>query len=84
MTAAAAESLPAAVSSVAVTFIRVLVGSGGGWTAVWRLPAMVGVVEISKFGWKMSRKERKTKKITEFAPMVFRTTAGELGTLGLK
>ena len=49
-TAVAAESTPPTPPPVAVTFVMVLVGFGGGWAAVWRLPAMVGVVEVSKFG----------------------------------
>ena len=61
VTAVAAESPPQTAPPVAVTFVMVLVGFGGGWAAVWRLPAMVGVVEVSDFGWKMARIERKKK-----------------------
>ena len=42
---------------------------------------------VSVFGLKMARKELKhkeTKKKSISAPMVFRTTAGESNTLGLK
>ena len=82
-TAMAAESPPPTPPSVAEAFVRVLVGFGGGRAAIWRLLAMVKVVEVSKFGWKMARKERKQQKKSFSAPMVFRTTAGESTTLGL-
>ena len=61
----------------------VLVGFGGDWTAIWSLPAMVGVVEFSNFRLKMARKAETPKKSFS-APMVFRTTAGESSALGLK
>ena len=60
-TVMASESTPPTPPPVAVTFVMVLVGFGGDWAAVWRLPAMVGMVEVSKFGWKMARNERKKK-----------------------
>ena len=58
MTAMAAESPTTTPPPVAEAFVMVLVGFGGDWEAIWRLPAMVGVVEVSNFGVKMARKER--------------------------
>ena len=58
MTAVAAESPTTTPPPVAKAFAVVLVGFGGEWAAIWRLPAMVGVVEVSNFGVKMARKER--------------------------
>ena len=58
MTATAAESPPPAPPPVAKAFVRVLVGFGVVWAAIWRLPAMVGVVDVSFVGLKMARKER--------------------------
>ena len=52
------ESTPPTLPPVAMTFVMVLVGFGGGWEAVRRLPAMVEVVEVSNFRVKMARKER--------------------------
>ena len=74
----AAQSPP----PVAVTFV--MVGFSGGWKAIWRLPAMVRVVEVSNFGVKMVRKVRKHTKKSICTPMVFRTTAGASRTLGIK
>ena len=54
----AAESPPLTPPPVAEAFVRVLVGFGGGRAAIWRLPAMVGVVEVSISEVKMARKER--------------------------
>ena len=58
MTAIAAESElpPTTPPPVAEAFVMVLVGFGGDWTAIWRLPAMVGVVEVLISGIKMVRK----------------------------
>ena len=58
MTATAAESPPPTPPPVAVAFVMVLVGFGRVWAAIWRLPAMVGVVDVSFVGLKMARKER--------------------------
>eukprot|EP00956_Cyclotella_meneghiniana_P034544 scaffold105968_cov61-Cyclotella_meneghiniana.AAC.1 len=44
MTAVAAESMPSAPPPVAKVFVMVLVGFGVVGAAIWRLPAMVGVV----------------------------------------
>ena len=52
-TGTAAESPTTTPPPVAKAFVRVLVGFGGGRSAVWWLSAMVGVVEVSKFGVKM-------------------------------
>ena len=62
MTAMAAESTPPPPPPVAEAFVMVLIGFGGGWAAIWRLPAMVGVVEVSNFLVKMARKERNQQK----------------------
>ena len=58
MTATAAESTPPTPPSVTKSFVRVLVGFGVVGAAIWRLPAMVGVVDVSFVGLKMARKER--------------------------
>eukprot|EP00956_Cyclotella_meneghiniana_P010478 scaffold14602_cov52-Cyclotella_meneghiniana.AAC.1 len=60
LTAVAAESTPPTPPPVAKAFVRMLVGFGFGrvWAAIWRLPAMVGVVDVSFVGLKMARKER--------------------------
>ena len=58
VTATAAKSLPPAPPPVAKAFVRVLVGFGVVGAAIWRLPAMVGVVDVSFVGQKMARKER--------------------------
>ena len=50
VTAMAAVLTPLTPPLVAVMFVMVLVGFGGGWTAVWRLPAIVRLVEVSDFG----------------------------------
>ena len=42
----AAESLLMTLSPVVEAFMRVLVGFDGGRAGIWRLPAMVGVVEV--------------------------------------
>ena len=57
-TAVATESTPPPPTSVAETFVMVVVGFGRVWAAIWRLPAMVGVVDVSFVGLKMARKER--------------------------
>ena len=57
MTAMAAESSKMTLPPVAEAFVMVLVGFGGDWVAIWRLPAMVGVVEVSNFLVKMARKD---------------------------
>ena len=44
--------------AVAKAFVRVLVGFGVVGAAIWRLPAMVGVVDVSFVRLKMARKER--------------------------
>eukprot|EP00956_Cyclotella_meneghiniana_P036390 scaffold125116_cov30-Cyclotella_meneghiniana.AAC.1 len=54
----AAESIPPTSPPVADTLVVVLVGFGRVWAAIWRLPAMVGVVDVSFVGLKMARKER--------------------------
>ena len=58
VTELAAESMPPTPPPVAKAFVMVLVGLGGDWTAIWRLPAMVGVVDVSFVRLKMARKER--------------------------
>ena len=44
--AVAAKSMPPTPPPVAETFVMVLVGFGRVWAANWRLPAMVGVVDV--------------------------------------
>eukprot|EP00956_Cyclotella_meneghiniana_P025442 scaffold53110_cov61-Cyclotella_meneghiniana.AAC.1 len=58
LNAVAAESIPPTPPPVADTFVMVLVGFGRVWAAIWRLPAMVGTVDVSFVGLKMARKER--------------------------
>eukprot|EP00956_Cyclotella_meneghiniana_P019966 scaffold34737_cov50-Cyclotella_meneghiniana.AAC.1 len=59
VTAVAAESMPPTPPPVAQTLVMVLdVGFGMVGAAIWRLPAMVGVVDVSFVGLKMARKER--------------------------
>ena len=65
LTTAAAESTPPTLLPVAETFVRVLLGFGGGWKSIWRLRrpwSGVWVVEVSDFGVKMARKEQKHQK----------------------
>ena len=62
VTAMAAESPMTTPPPVAEAFVMVLVGFSGDWAAIWRLPAMVGVVEVSISGVKMARKERWVQK----------------------
>ena len=83
MTATAAESLPPAPPPVAKAFVRVLVGFGVVGAAIWRLPAMVGVVDVSFVGAKNGEKRALSSKKSISAPMVFRTTTGESRALGL-
>ena len=56
--ALSAELTPLTQLLVAQAFVMVLVGFGGGRTAIWRLSAMVVVVEVWISGVKMARKER--------------------------
>ena len=58
VTELAAKSMPPTPPPVAEAFVMVLVGCGMVWAAVWRLPAMVGVVDVSFVRLKMARKER--------------------------
>eukprot|EP00956_Cyclotella_meneghiniana_P009249 scaffold12693_cov64-Cyclotella_meneghiniana.AAC.2 len=58
VTATAAESPPPAPPPVAKAFVRVLVGFEVVWAAIWRLTAMVEVVDVSIVGLKMARNER--------------------------
>ena len=44
------ESAPTTPPPVAKVFMMVLVGFGGGWAAILRLPAIVGVVGVV-VGW---------------------------------
>ena len=83
MTAVAAESTPPTPPPVAQVFVRVLVGFGVVGAASWRLPAMVGVVDVSFVGAKNGEKRALSSKKSTSAPMVFRTTAGESRALGL-
>ena len=71
-TAMAAESPPTTPPPVAEAFVRVLVGFGGGRADNWRLPAMVGVVEVSNFGgkWREKSVESKKKLIVAFNVLV--------------
>ena len=62
VTAMAAESPTTTPPPVAEAFVMVLVGFGGDWAAIWRLPAMVGVVDVSFVRLKMARKERWEQK----------------------
>ena len=54
----AAKSPTTTTPPIAEAFVMVLVGCGMVWAAVWRLPAMVGVVDVSFVRLKMARKER--------------------------
>ena len=56
MTAVAAESTPPTPPPVAQAFVRVLVEFGVVGAAIWRLPAMVGVVDVSLVGAKNGEK----------------------------
>eukprot|EP00956_Cyclotella_meneghiniana_P023940 scaffold47499_cov41-Cyclotella_meneghiniana.AAC.1 len=58
LTAVAAELTPPTPPPVAKACVRVLVGFGVVVAAIWRLPAMVGVVDVLFVGLKMARKER--------------------------
>ena len=51
--------------------------------AIWRLPAMVEVVDVSFVGAKNGEKRALSSKKSISAPMVFRTTTGESRALGL-
>eukprot|EP00956_Cyclotella_meneghiniana_P018355 scaffold30528_cov61-Cyclotella_meneghiniana.AAC.1 len=57
LNAVVAELIPP-TPPVADTFVMVLVGFARVWPAIWRLPAMVGVVDVSFVELKMARKER--------------------------
>ena len=46
--ATATESSQSTPPKVAETFVVVLVGCSDDWAAIRRLPAMVGVVEVSR------------------------------------
>ena len=50
LTAMASESTPLTATPVAKAFVMVLVRFGGDWMAIWRLLAMVGVVEVVEVG----------------------------------
>ena len=54
---------PPTPQPIAEVFVRVLVEFGRVWTAIWRLPAMGGVVDVSISLAKMARKERWVQKI---------------------
>eukprot|EP00956_Cyclotella_meneghiniana_P014945 scaffold22644_cov44-Cyclotella_meneghiniana.AAC.9 len=56
--ATVAEWTPPAPPAVAKALVMVLVGFGVVGAAIWRPPAMVGVVDLSFVGLKMARKER--------------------------
>ena len=56
VTATAAESPPPTPPPVAVAFVMVLVGFGRVWAAIWRLAAMVEVVDVSFVGAKNGEK----------------------------
>ena len=66
VTAMAADSPTTTPPPVAEAFMMVLVGFGGGQTAIWRLPAMVGVVDVS-FVWGENGEKRalRAKKIND-------------------
>ena len=71
MTATAAESPLPAPPAVAKAFVRVLVGFGVVGAAIRRLPAMVGVVDVSFVGILCVRGERnkiRAPKIPSRAP----------------
>ena len=46
--ATASESSQTTPQKVAETFVVIMVGCSDDWAAIWRLPAMVGVVEVSR------------------------------------
>ena len=56
VTVVAAESMPPTPPPVAQTLVMVLVGFGMVGAAIWRLPAMVGVVDLSFVGAKNGEK----------------------------
>ena len=58
VTAMVAESPPPTAKPVAKALVMVLLEFGRVWTTIWRLPAMVAVVDLSFVGLKMARKER--------------------------
>ena len=60
-----------------------MVGFGVVGAAIWRLPAMVGVVDVSFVGAKNGEKRALSSKNLKSAPMVFKTTTGESRALGL-
>ena len=62
VTAAAAESPPPTAPPVAKAFVAVLVGFGVVGAAIWRLPAMVGVVDVSFVGAKNGEKRALSPK----------------------
>ena len=66
------ESPTSTPPPIAEAFVMVLVGFGGDWAAIWRLPAMVGVVEVSNFGgkWREKSVESKKKLIVAFNVLV--------------
>ena len=71
-------------SAVIVTvLVMVSVGFGMVGAAIWRLPAMVEVVDVSFVGAKNGEKRALSSKKSTLAPMVFRTTTGESRALGL-
>ena len=82
-TAVGTESTPPPLTPVAETFVMVVVGFGRVWAAIWRLPAMVGVVDVSFVGAKNGEKRALSSKKSISAPMVFKTTTGESRALGL-
>eukprot|EP00956_Cyclotella_meneghiniana_P007227 scaffold9874_cov51-Cyclotella_meneghiniana.AAC.9 len=59
-------------------------GVGVVWAAIWRLPVMVEVVDVSIVGLKMARKEALSQQKRNSAPMPFRTTTKESVVLGLR
>eukprot|EP00956_Cyclotella_meneghiniana_P016277 scaffold25630_cov78-Cyclotella_meneghiniana.AAC.3 len=56
VTAVAAELTPRLPPPVAQVFVRVLVGFWVVGAVIWRLPAMVGVVDLSFVGAKNGEK----------------------------
>ena len=62
--ALAAELIPP--PPIAEVFVRVLVGFGRVWAAIWRLPAMVGVVDVSFVGILCVRGERNMIRAPKF------------------
>ena len=62
----ATESTPPPPTSVAETFVMVVVGFGRVWAAIWRLPAMVGVVDVSFVGILCVRGERNKIRAPKF------------------